>query len=510
MTILSTCFLASLIGVQFGWAPAAETTPGADGYDYLVRVSAEDLEALRDGRALDLVSELPDDIRPLERVRVYVGEGAAPRRLTRSDQNSPRRISSTSEPKRHEVAKPVAPEWKDASRLVGPDRGADQKAESDAERHTVYQARDNLNLRGLSEGFREGTRPIADAGRWVESQTRDLADGTRSVLDQSGQAIQRGAQDLVRNTEEVFDRATDPYGSRQLYDANGQPLDRQVAPPELSTPSSQRTIQQAPAYTDPQAGSLPYEQERATQAQYDGREAQYTDQPQARFNDRQYDGYSAPRLNDQRDQRTNAPSGSLAESFTDGDPRYDSSRGSTMSPVPRDYSRAPSFNESRAVESDPWRAFDDRETYAARRETAPASRSDVLDPPAFADLPASRADSVWADEVDRAAPPATDRFVNDRSPQSSAAAGQGAGVSPTGWAGGSAAQQTDSNAAALAAQAAARQANDQNSQFWQSILLVILGAATCFTWIAYIDVRNKYRAVLRNAPAGSFHHSAAA
>jgi hypothetical protein len=38
--------------------------------------------------------------------------------------------------------------------------------------------------------------------------------------------------------------------------------------------------------------------------------------------------------------------------------------------------------------------------------------------------------------------------------------------------------------------------------------MLILGGATCFTWIAYMDVRNKYLSVLRAAPGSGYSNAA--
>jgi hypothetical protein len=40
------------------------------------------------------------------------------------------------------------------------------------------------------------------------------------------------------------------------------------------------------------------------------------------------------------------------------------------------------------------------------------------------------------------------------------------------------------------------------------LLMLILGGATCFTWIAYMDVRNKYLSVLRAAPGSGYSNAA--
>ncbi|TWT99149.1 hypothetical protein Pla108_00830 [Botrimarina colliarenosi] len=487
MTILSTSLAistalaftkglaASLVAVTFGWVPSEQAAEGAaaDGYDYLVKLSSEDLEALRDGRAPSLVSELPTDIGPIQRVRFYVGEGDAPRRLNERDLASPQRIAAASAlSKTQTVAKPVIPEWKDTAELTA-DRGRSSSdgPNTTAERRTAFQ-----NPTSLQQGFEEATRPLTDSAQWVESKTR-------SLLEQSGDSLRRGTENLLRGTGDTLEKIADPYAGRPAqYDNNGYPLQPRVDPPAASTAPQQAQYQQG-------------NPSQITPPPYDYRSAPPTP------------NYDAPRSG-------GLPSAGLVEPYaSETDPYAATTRGQAtqLEPLPRssgatapDYRTNPNSADNRATaatQSDPWATpYDRADPYAARREPV----SDPLSPPAFPELPASQnSGSAWnSGAAPSNPPPVGGGFASDRAPTSSTA-----GATPgTGWGGGAAGAPAAGGAGAAASNAAAVETAE--TRYFEKLLTVILGGVTVFTWIAYLDVRNKYRSVLRNVPGGAYSSAA--
>lgn len=76
MTAVALLALFSATGVGFGWQPM---TDGSPRYEYVVQVEPEMLDALADGQSIPIVSEIPADAPPLGRIRVVVGRQALPR-----------------------------------------------------------------------------------------------------------------------------------------------------------------------------------------------------------------------------------------------------------------------------------------------------------------------------------------------------------------------------------------------------------------------------------------------
>jgi hypothetical protein len=64
------------VGVNFGWQPMPD---GSARYEYVVQIEPEVAATLADGKSIPIVSEVPEEIQPVARVRVVVGKGDLPR-----------------------------------------------------------------------------------------------------------------------------------------------------------------------------------------------------------------------------------------------------------------------------------------------------------------------------------------------------------------------------------------------------------------------------------------------
>ncbi len=72
-----TLFLfASGMGVMFGWQPMPDGSPR---YEYVVQLEPELVETLKEGQSIPISSDIPEDIRPIGRIRIVVGRGPLPR-----------------------------------------------------------------------------------------------------------------------------------------------------------------------------------------------------------------------------------------------------------------------------------------------------------------------------------------------------------------------------------------------------------------------------------------------
>lgn len=399
---------------------------------------------------------------------------------------------------RHVVAKPAYPVWEDATRLVN-----DQRAVSPtAQRRTVFQnPPDPLNLRGLSDGFREGTRPLTKAGQqageWIDSQARGLAEGTRQAFDQTGESLRRGTQNTLDGTANALQRAlpgsTSPYAERTQYDANGYDYNQQPTPAQVDDNQ----------YANPNAN---YSDARLRDAQLRA-DQQRLDQQQRARRQQEADSLAADqrayqlRLDRDRAARERGgTSNGLAEQFAE--PR------SQLAPVRR------TERSTASTERDAWRPFDDNST--ANNYPPRSSRDEASDSTGFPALNPPRTD--WDESLARGqspnpAPPYGQQpYGPPYNPTAGLPPTQGNTNTPpntdaTGWGGQAGGQQPAGTnpggfvGANVAGDIAGR---DEDPTNLDRLLLVILGAASCFTWLAYYDVRQKYRLALRGVQVSDF------
>jgi hypothetical protein len=69
-------FLLLFSGLGLGWQPMPD---GSNRYEYIVQVDPELLGTLAEGQSIPIVGEVPEHIQPVARVRVVVGSGEVPR-----------------------------------------------------------------------------------------------------------------------------------------------------------------------------------------------------------------------------------------------------------------------------------------------------------------------------------------------------------------------------------------------------------------------------------------------
>jgi len=70
MATAAFLLLVSSVGVGFGWQPMPDGSPRVE---YLVRIEPEMLTALQAGSTIPIVSEVPEDVGPIGRVRIVIG-----------------------------------------------------------------------------------------------------------------------------------------------------------------------------------------------------------------------------------------------------------------------------------------------------------------------------------------------------------------------------------------------------------------------------------------------------
>jgi hypothetical protein len=215
----------------------------------------------------------------------------------------------------------------------------------------------------------------------------------------------------------------------------------------------------------------------------------------------------------------------LVESYASESDPYAATNRRVLQPVQRgDGGAAPSFSSSlppaSSNEQNPWSPFNGSTNSPSASQGNPTQVAQA-GAPAFAELPSTAnsgfnnnqpSGSLWSDNY---SPPPSGQtgggFASDRpginpTPVSNTANNGGTlgGSTTTGWEGRDFANSppaTNPNTPAVAQRA-------DSSVVVDRLLMLILGGATCFTWIAYMDVRNKYLSVLRAAPGSGYSNAA--
>lgn len=82
MSAAALVLLAAGVGVGYGWQPMSD---GSNRYEYLVQVEPELLATLEEGRSIPIVSDVPEGVGPIGRIRIVVGRGDLPRQRLVTD-----------------------------------------------------------------------------------------------------------------------------------------------------------------------------------------------------------------------------------------------------------------------------------------------------------------------------------------------------------------------------------------------------------------------------------------
>jgi hypothetical protein len=77
MNTASIVVVLAAVGVNFGWQAAEDER---DGYEYIVQIEPELLDALQRGEKVPIESNVPPEVAPIRKVRVVVGRGELPRK----------------------------------------------------------------------------------------------------------------------------------------------------------------------------------------------------------------------------------------------------------------------------------------------------------------------------------------------------------------------------------------------------------------------------------------------
>jgi hypothetical protein len=201
--------VAGVGGVDFGWQPMPDGSPR---YEYLVQIEPEMLESLAEGRAIPIAGDAPDEVHPIARVRVTVGRGALPRQLLAThrkpvDAGAPADSGVTLTQYTEGVGTPrysTPPPAFDAYTQAPPaagsggagwnggDAGASGGGATGGNWNAggaVAEAADSMAER-VNDGFQQATAPLQEGinqfGDQIRSAAGDLGDRTNQMLDDLG------------------------------------------------------------------------------------------------------------------------------------------------------------------------------------------------------------------------------------------------------------------------------------------------------------------------------------
>lgn len=194
MDAATLLLIMAIAGVNFGWQPAPD---GAPGYEYIVQVEPELVDAVKRGDSIPIESNIPQEVTPIRKVRVVVGRGELPR-----------------EPLRHTANFAGQAGW-------APDRYPSSTAAPNADRYPA-QAPSLLNRTetaitetgsaisdGVQAGMRSAQEKFSRAGNQVMSDTQNAAQEFGKQLqqwsDSSTGQLQSAGNSVRSATEQTFE-----------------------------------------------------------------------------------------------------------------------------------------------------------------------------------------------------------------------------------------------------------------------------------------------------------------
>ncbi len=233
MAAAALVLLAAGVGVGYGWQPMPD---GSQRYEYLVQVEPELLATLEEGRSVPIVSEVPEDIRPIGRIRITVGRGDLPRQRIVTDLKPAGDAASASSAGGVELAQytqSAAPRYVQAPtgdpRYGAPAAAADDAVDSwnggdapaAAAPATAWPAGAGASPANSLRVANGATAPDAGGNTWNDGAAAPanagpfgrVGDGIDRVTQPIRNGLQQAAQPIRNGIERVDDRMRDAAGN---------------------------------------------------------------------------------------------------------------------------------------------------------------------------------------------------------------------------------------------------------------------------------------------------------
>lgn len=229
------------VAIAGGWQPMPDRS---QGYEYVVQLEPELVESIQRGQSIPLSVDVPDHVRPINRIRIVIGQSDVPQQTLAT--------SLKPWPASEKLPKDGVVETQFTTNSVQP-----RYDQSQFVNQAVNQAAAPVND-SMTNAQNEFARSLQNGGQSlrnsVNQATGDILppEAGRSVSN----AVDRGSQHLGENLQSIGNTAREDI--RQMF--GGQPASNQneIMPPgaQNSTSSNQNTFQTTPI--------LPTESQSAT------------------------------------------------------------------------------------------------------------------------------------------------------------------------------------------------------------------------------------------------------
>jgi hypothetical protein len=198
--------LALLVaGVNFGWQPADD---GSQGFEYIVQVEPELLDALKRGEAVPIESNVPAEVKPIRKVSIVVGRDEVPRQSLGAV-NRTAYFAGQDLPDRY--GSPTARTTSD----VSPPPSVIERAQA-AATETATTLHD-----GIEAGIQAANQQLSDTGE-------QMLESTRNASQHFGQQMHEFVQNPAREIESAGNNLRD--SAEQTIDAVGNQWEQVTSP----------------------------------------------------------------------------------------------------------------------------------------------------------------------------------------------------------------------------------------------------------------------------------------
>jgi hypothetical protein len=248
MDVAMDLIILLFAGVNFGWQPAAGSP---DGYEYIVQVEPELLDALRSGDSVPIESNVPPDVGPIRKVSLVVGRGDLPRHSISAVQRTayfagqsswaPDGLgpppASTSAPTTPSAYDRYAPPTNTPPPGVAPPPGVLDRAQA-AVTETGTALSDGLEagIQAANQQFSQTGEQMLDAarnaGQEFGRQLQGMANDSAGQLQSNANQLRSATEQAVGNVGNQLQPAANPFAVPSSQAAPSSPRTASnVAPP---------------------------------------------------------------------------------------------------------------------------------------------------------------------------------------------------------------------------------------------------------------------------------------
>jgi len=224
--------LASGVGINFGWQPMPDGSPR---YEYLVQLEPELAATLAAGQTIPISGEVPDEIHPIGRIRIVVGRNELPKQ-TMTTRMKP--FAEAGRPPRPRYKNPsgqqaVPSVGSNAKRYLSqPTAGSNfggtlQRAAQQGIQNGVQQLFGNSGgqqpIAGTTENQPLGQRALGHAEALLQNTQNNLqrgVDPVRRTVQQTGEQFRGVVQGLGDRARETVDQLGRPLQSHSAPNRN--------------------------------------------------------------------------------------------------------------------------------------------------------------------------------------------------------------------------------------------------------------------------------------------------